>query len=238
VKSLAILGSYRMQQHIAKNWGFGAMLAIAIACAAFFGACLTSYVMFVPGHPYQMQVIASIIKVPTFLLISLLLSTIVIVASAKLIDRSISVKTVAKAAFYCYFVTSICLAILGPVIAILSLLGNYSIVILTSYLAFILAGSIGSFSFFRHLAGGSEVRNASTKYVVTLIWCLCFGLISADVGWSLRPFVGWTGQPFAWLRDDQTHIWNQIVCETRNMRFGGIRFPSAGEESASKAWPC
>jgi hypothetical protein len=48
--------------------------AIIVTCAVFFGASLTTYVMFVPGHPYMMQVVASCIKVPALLFVCPLLA--------------------------------------------------------------------------------------------------------------------------------------------------------------------
>jgi hypothetical protein len=74
--------------------------------------------------------------------------------------------------------------------------------------------------------------------ILSLVWCVFFTSSTANVGWELRPLVGWTGQPFELIRANPSHMWDQIMCEMKNMRFGGVHFPSAGEDSPTKAWPC
>jgi hypothetical protein len=45
-------------------------------------------------------------------------------------------------------------------------------------------------------------------------WVVLFGLVGAQMGWVLRPFIGDPGQPFAWFRPRDSNffqaVWNAI----------------------------
>lgn len=216
------------------EWNPFALILSATFSLAFFGACLTAYIMFVPGHPYILQTISSIVKLPIIFFLSTLLAAIITYIFAKITRKSLKGRRIARGSVVALFVTSTCLFILGPVIAIFSSQGNYSEVILASYGAFLISTLAGSLFFYLQTL---QLTNGGFL-VLSLVWCLFFTSSTANIGWELRPLVGWTGQPFQLVRTDNGHMWDQVVCEMKNMRFGGIHFPSAGEDSPTKAWPC
>jgi hypothetical protein len=37
-------------------------------------------------------------------------------------------------------------------------------------------------------------------------WVVLFGLVGAQMGWVLRPFIGNPDQPFAWLRPKHSNF--------------------------------
>jgi len=213
---------------------------IIIICAVVFGASLTTYVIFMPGNPYIMQVVASCIKVPALLFLCPLIALYPTLLISKLFDRGMEARALLKASFSCIVATAICLAFCAPCIAILNSFGNYTIVIFASYGAFALAGLIGCFAFYSKLIGvgaPSSSPNFSSRESamrISAIWLVLFGLVGAEVGWSIRPFVGWTGQPFEWIRPDHTQIWNQLATEAQNLRVGGLSFPSELEKEYRK----
>jgi hypothetical protein len=195
-----------------RRWSARSLSLIALACASFFGLCLTSYVAFVPGNPYKMQVLASAIKVPVLLVLGASVAFAIVLLLCRLARARIEGRALARPAFDCFVATSLSLAVLGPFVALLSILGNYSITIFVAYGAFSLAGLVGCLVFHGGLAQGRGPLTPSSRRAITFAWCLCFGLVSAEGGWLMRPFVGW--------------------------RFGGIRFPGAGEASDTKQWSC
>ncbi len=219
---------------------FPKRVVIVIVCAVFFGASLTTYVMFLPGHPYLMQVVASCTKVPALLFLCPLIALYPTLLLSKLFDRGLDARALLKASFSCIVAMAICLALCAPFIAILNSFGNYTIGIFASYGAFALAGLIGCVAFYSKLVGAGEPVASSgffspkSALKVSAIWLVLFGLVGAEVGWSIRPFVGWTGQPFEWLRPDNTQIWNQLNAEAHNLRVGGLSFPSELEKRFTK----
>lgn len=43
------------------------------------------------------------------------------------------------------------------------------------------------------------------------IWIVVFGLVGAQMGWVLRPFVGNPEQPFSWFRPRESHFFESVV---------------------------
>ena len=63
---------------------------------------------------------------------------------------------------------------------------------------------------------------------LTFGWICLFGVTAGQVGWMMRPFVGWTGQPFEWFRTERTTIFEQVYYECVNLFYGGgAHFPDA-----------
>lgn len=216
------------------KWNPFALLLPAAFGLAFFGACLTAYIMFVPGHPYILQTISSIIKLPLIFFLSTIVAATITSLFARITRKSLRGRAIARGSLVALFMTSTFLFVLAPVIAVLSSQGNYSEVILASYAAFLISTLVGALFFYLHTMQLAEGGFLATS----LVWCVLFATSTANIGWELRPLVGWTGQPFQLVRTDNGHMWSQVVCEMKNMRFGGIHFPSAGQDSMTKAWPC
>ena len=46
-------------------------------------------------------------------------------------------------------------------------------------------------------------------------WVILFGLVGAQMGWVLRPFIGKPGLPFVWFRGRESNffegVWQAIV---------------------------
>lgn len=57
------------------------------------------------------------------------------------------------------------------------------------------------------------VGQASTDQVrwIFRLWMLVFGLVGAQMGWVLRPFIGDPDQPFTWFRERQSNFFMAIV---------------------------
>jgi hypothetical protein len=208
---------------------------IVITCAIIFGASLTTYVMFIPGHPYTMQILASCIKVPTLLLLCPLIALYPTLFFSRLFDRGITLRQLLKASFGCIVVMAICLALCAPLIALLNAFRNYTVTIFASYAAFAFSGLVGCAAFYLKLTRDrAAISSTASALKVSGIWLAIFGLVGAELGWSLRPIVGWTGQPFEWYRSDSTQIWDQLNAETQNLRVGGFSFPAEVEKPFKK----
>ena len=42
------------------------------------------------------------------------------------------------------------------------------------------------------------------------IWLMVFGLIGAQMGWVLRPFIGAPGRPFEWFRTPESNFFQAV----------------------------
>ncbi len=49
--------------------------------------------------------------------------------------------------------------------------------------------------------------------VVTIfrLWVVVFGLVGAQMGWVLRPFVGYPGAPFSWFRGRESNFFEAVL---------------------------
>jgi hypothetical protein len=201
------------------------LLLLTTLCGMWFGLCMTAYILFVPGHPYRLQLVCSVIKVPLLLLVSLLLAFVPMVAINHLTAR-LPTASLWRVLLGGVATTALVLVPAGLVVLAFCTKQNYTLVVLCSYAAFSIAGLAGVLFVARTLrssAGGGPRRLAFVA-----AWALCFGLIAAHVGWSIRPFVGWTGQDFTLFRSDPTRMYEQIYWEVFNLfHGGGAGFPPA-----------
>ncbi|MET0970384.1 MAG: hypothetical protein ABWY18_14380 [Tardiphaga sp.] len=212
--------------------------ALTVVCAALFGASLTTYVMLMPGNPYIMQVVSSSIKVPALLIICPMVALYPTLFLSRLFEKQLGASSLMTAAFSCIVFSAVFLACCAPVMALLNTLGNYTLVILASYAAFGAAGLAGTIAFYYKLRRDA-VRGLAPRSAlkISAIWLVLYGVVCAEVGWSIRPLVGWTGQPFEWYRADSVQLWQQLFNEVDNLHVGGLAFPTELEENYRKPTP-
>lgn len=53
--------------------------------------------------------------------------------------------------------------------------------------------------------------------VVFRCWIVLFGLVGAQMGWVLRPFIGDPNLPFEWLRERESNFFEAIVADLRDL---------------------
>lgn len=49
------------------------------------------------------------------------------------------------------------------------------------------------------------------------IWVLVFGLVGAQMGWILRPFVGDPNLPFQWFRSRESNFFQAVLAAFGNL---------------------
>lgn len=214
-------------------------LTLALVSTAFFGFCLGSHGLLLHDGNAFPQILSSALKVPLIVLSSGALAALVCALLGRRLLGGGSGRAVLAASLDAILATGLCLALLGVAVLVLLTLNNYSIVILFAYASFGLSGVVGALVLWRRLSLSSRGTPASGSAALAGLFFLCFGLAEAQIGWSTRPLVGWTGQSFAYVRRDKATLFDQLRCEIRNtINFGGIRFPGSNEASDTKAWPC
>jgi hypothetical protein len=204
-----------------------------------FGFCLGSHSIITPQTSGFAQLITSVVKMPLLLMASTATSFFIVVLLNRLVGAGYPIAALMQAATSCLLFTSISLIPIGLIVLLLAVLENYSLIILTSYAGLSLAGLIGSGVFTYVLIVWYRSGQERQLFIIPIVWLICFGVTSAELGWKSRPLVGWSGQTFTLFRHDDTGMFQQLRCEVRNiLNLGGIKFPKAGEESDTKDWPC
>ena len=62
-----------------------------------------------------------------------------------------------------------------------------------------------------------QLRSADQARSVLTIWCLVYGVVGAQMGWLLRPFLGAPGAPFAWIRERESNVFAAILRTIRDL---------------------
>lgn len=197
---------------------------LIVLAGMWFGLCMTAYVIVVPGHPYQMQVLASLIKVPVLLTLTLAVAFVPLYIAARLLAADLPLRMLWTWATGSVATMAAALFPLGAVVALLGITRNYSAVVLCSYAAFAAAGAVGIRTFAR--AAQAMPRRRRRRALVA-VWAISLALAGLQLGWSMRPFVGWTGQAFTLFRSQSMGPFDQIYWEIWNIcHGGGAQFPS------------
>ena len=58
-----------------------------------------------------------------------------------------------------------------------------------------------------------------TSNVMTVfrLWVIVFGLVGAQMGWVLRPFIGYPGAPFQWFRSRESNFFEAVMNALGNL---------------------
>src|SRR5262249_37914512 len=109
------------------------------------------------------------------------------------------------------------LAAFGPIVAFFSVTTtSYPFIVLLNVAVFAVSGALGMAFLYRsllRLAGAAVNR-------VFYAWMVVFGLVGAQMGWVLRPFIGSPDVPFTWFRPRQASFFEGVAQSLRGL-FGG-----------------
>ena len=206
---------------------------MSIAASMAFGLCLSAHVLFHWSDGYHQQILASIVKFPLLLISTSTISFAFLHLVARLLKTGLSLSVLARPILAVTAATALTLALLGPVVALCSLTQNYTVVIFVSYGSCCIAIIVGTCAMARHLRRTSI--SANHVRILTILWLLFFTITFAELGWKLRPLVGWTGQSFTWIRNDPMQLHEQIYYEWLNFRHsGGASFPASPPPPSSQ----
>jgi len=69
------------------------------------------------------------------------------------------------------------------------------------------------------------------------IWIIVFGIVGAQMGWILRPFIGSPGQEFTWFRQRDSNFFQAVSTTALETVFGGGATPRNEYERRGEARP-
>lgn len=208
-----------------------------------YGLCMGTYALLRGDSASLLQFISGMVKVPALFLLTLLVtfpslyvfnalvgSRLTVVALWRLLTSSVALNMAVLASF-------------GPIVAFFSLsTTSYSFMLLLNVFIFGAAGGLGLKFLLRSLhrltlsepdpdgvppvlteasvpAGpldptGASVLGPRVKFVFRC-WVVIFGLVGAQMGWLLRPFLGNPAQPFAFFRARDSNffeaVWHHVA---------------------------
>ncbi len=205
-----------------------------------YGICMGLFSVFGEKGPGAMQVVASMVKVPLVFYLTLIVTLPSLYVFNALVGSRISFVGVVRLLVASLGVNVTVLASLGPIVAFFSVCTtSYPFMKLLNVAVFAVAGAFGLRFLFQtlhrmNLAAGpwptAEAGDeagplqpvpdrsvASHVRLVFRLWMIVFGLVGAQMGWILRPFIGDPSLPFAWFRHRESNFFLAVLQALQNL---------------------
>lgn len=199
-------------------------------------------------YPRHMQLIATTIKVPALFYLTLLVTFPSLYVFNALVGSRLTLVSVLRLLIASLAVNLAVLASLGPIVLFFSLTTtSYPFIVLLNVAAFSLAGVLGLAFLLQtmHRLTGPialpapepipETEEAERQSPIDLpagqsfdrptrlvfrCWILLFGVVGAQMGWVLKPFIGAPGLNFEWFRDRHSNFFLDVLNKLGDLLFG------------------
>lgn len=182
----------------------GAIVPVAIALAAFYGACMGSFAVVSGRAGAWKQMLSSTVKVPALFVFTLLVTFPSLYVFAALMGSRLTMKALVRLLVAAMGVAIALLASFGTITAFFAFTtNNHPFMVVLNALAFTIAGLIGQRFLRRGLQNVNVEAPAEDAVRVRNLfraWAILFALVGAQMSWVLRPFVGGETE-FALFRD-------------------------------------
>ena len=199
-------------------------LAIAaLVLGAAYGAFMGIYGVLRPGNATWQQLVASMLKVPLLFLLTLVVTVPSLYVFAALARSRLKFRETLRLLLAAIAVNLALLASLGPVLGFFTLsTTSYSFLVTLNVVFFGVAGLAGLIFLKRALdqvfaAARDAALTGEPGRVVFRTWLLVYGVVGAQMGWILRPFVGTPDLPFTWFRPRESNFFAAVLGALRDL---------------------
>jgi hypothetical protein len=217
----------------------GRLSQVIVILGMLYGICMGTFAVFRLKGPSALQLFASMVKVPLLFYLTLLVTLPSLYVFNALVGSRLTLGTVVRLLLASLGVMVTVLASLGPIVAFFSVsTTSYPFMVLFNVVVFAVSGSLGLVFLLQTLhrlsildaqppdppsevdwqpaepAGALDpVENRVLgKHVKTVfqIWVIVFGLVGAQMGWVLRPFIGNPDAGFVWFRGRDSNFFQAV----------------------------
>ncbi|HEV3168651.1 MAG TPA: hypothetical protein VGZ22_31890 [Isosphaeraceae bacterium] len=205
-----------------------------------YGASMGSFAVFKVQGPSFLQLAASMVKVPALILLTLAVTFPSLYVFNALVGSRLSLVATLRLLIASLAVMQAVLASLGPIVAFFSVsTTSYTFMVLLNVVVFGFSGFLGLSFLLQTLHRLSLVPPKETSLVtvdedapahepagalepiadqvlgrhvktVFRCWVVVFGLVGAQMGWVLRPFIGEPHSPFVWFRGRESNFFQAV----------------------------
>jgi len=215
-------------------------LALAILLGAAYGFFM-GWFAYLRGGPHgAWQVLGSMVKLPALFLLTLLVTFPSLYVFNALMGCRLSFSATLRLLVGAILVNVTVAASLGPILGFFTLsTTSYPFMILLNVALLAVAGAVALGFLLHTLRGLSlprwrdvprspssaadepelELNHAQNNQARSIfrIWILIYGLVGAQMGWLLRPFIGSPNMPFTWFRERQGNFFAAVVKALQNL---------------------
>ena len=203
------------------------LVVLATALGAIYGVCLGGYAVFRGADQAALQVLASAGKVPLLFLLTLLVTFPSLYVFGALQRLPLDFAGMLRLQLLAIVVHVTVISSLGPVFAFFAASTNSYPFMLLLNVAFFVVGGLLGFMVLRRAtrvmlqrppvaAPGTEAAEqpppvrprdtAAQARRVLVVWTFVYGVVGAQMGWLLRPFLGAPWLPFEWFRPREDNV--------------------------------
>lgn len=220
-----------------------ALLRVGILLAVSYGACMGVYALVSREEPEYRQLLASAVKVPALIMLTLLVTFPSLYVFNTLLGSRLRIDELARLLASAMGILVAVLAAFGPIVAFFSVTTtSYPFILLLNVLLFAVAGALGMGYLQRTLGQLIAVDNYRRQLIepdapealpvarrpqepspartVFSVWMAVFMLVGSQMSWVLRPFIGSPHKEFTWFRPRESSFL-EAVWRSLTMVLGG-----------------
>jgi hypothetical protein len=220
---------------------------VIVVLAMIYGLCMGTFALFRAQGPSVLQLLASMIKVPLLFFLTLLVTLPSLYVFNALVGSRLTPGAVVRLLVASLGVMVAVLSSLGPIVAFFSVsTTSYPFMVLFNVVVCGVSGVLGLMFLLQTLQRLSVLDSETTgtpgtgsdhmgdgptsaldalegrvlgKHVklVFQVWVIVFGLVGAQMGWVLRPFIGNPGLPFVWIRGRESNFFQAVLHMIHNL---------------------
>jgi len=221
----------------------GRLSRVIVALCMIHGLCMSTFAIFSRNGPALSQVVATALKVPLLFYLTLIVTLPSLYVFNALVGSRLSFSAMVRLLVATLGVNVAVLASMGPIVAFFSVsTTSYPFMVLFNVAVFAVAGFLAQMFLLQTLqrlsiaqtmietapeVPGSEtpsaIRPLSDQYLgrhvrtIFRLWMVVFGLVGAQMGWVLRPFIGNPNVPFTWFRGRQSNFFEAVLRTLGNL---------------------
>lgn len=186
------------------------LLGLLLLLGAAYGASLGAYGFCHGGSRPVLQLLSATLKLPLTFGLTLLVTYPSLYVFATLLRSPLGALGILRLLLVAIVVHLAVLASLGPVFAFFAAsTESYPFLLLLHVLFCAFGGFISIFLLQRANAAVTHPEAAAPQrpsHRLLTVWCLLYGVVGAQMGWLLRPFLLPPGTPFSWLCPRESNV--------------------------------
>ena len=200
-----------------------------------YGVCMATFSLLSPNGPSLGQILATTIKVPLLFYLTLAVTLPSLYVFNALVGSRLTFPSMAKLFSATLGVNAAVLCSMGPIVAFFSVCTtSYPFMVLFNVAVFATAGFLAQGFLLQTLQRLSIAQSLEAddgapvdrpgplrplndpflgKHVKTIfrVWVVLFGLVGAQMGWVLRPFIGNPNIPFTLFRPRESNFFEAVL---------------------------